>query len=143
VITDLDAALQPVVAAVDRLKLRGNTYVIFTSDNGWFLGEHGFTSKVLPYEESIRVPLAISGPGVRPQVEDGLVLNLDLAPTVLELAGLPVPERMHGRSLVPLLKDRGGAWRESVLYQAPESELGSWRSSQSGPTGGNTCRRTM
>lgn len=126
VITDMDAALGRVLEAVDRLDLRGNTYLLFMSDNGWFVGEHGFTSKVLPYEASIRVPLAIAGPGLDPGVEARFALNVDIAPTLLELAGVPVPERMHGRSLVPLLRGEPVEWRHRFLYEAPRSELGSW-----------------
>jgi arylsulfatase A-like enzyme len=123
-ITDLDRILGRMLESIDSLGLRGNTYVLFTSDNGWFLGEHGFTSKVLAYEESIRVPLIVAGPGMKGQVDDHLVLNVDLATTVLELAGLRVPAEMHGRSLVPLLGSKAVTWRSSILYEAPAEELG-------------------
>ncbi len=122
-ITDMDAALGHALRALERLGLRDSTYVIFLSDNGWFLGDHGLTSKFLPYEESIRVPMIVAGPGVAPRVESRLVLNADVAPTMLELAGLAVPDRMHGRSLVPLLRGRRAAWRSSILYEAPASVL--------------------
>lgn len=125
-ITEMDATLGRVLAELDRLKLRANTYVIFLSDNGWFIGDHGFTSKVLPYETSMRVPMIAAGPGVRRGVESRLVLNIDVCPTLLELAGIKVPANVHGRSLAGLLTgQKDVAWRGSFLYEAPKSQLGS------------------
>ena len=125
-ITEMDATLGRVLAALDKLGLRENTWVLLMGDNGWFMGEHGFTSKVLPYEESIRVPMIVAGPGTSARADKHLVLNVDLAPTMLDLAGLSVPESMHGRSLVPLLKGDKPDWRTSFLYEAPTPSLGSW-----------------
>ena len=125
-ITEMDAALGRIVAALDRLGIRDDTWIILMGDNGWFLGEHGFTSKVLPYEESIRVPFIVSGPGLKGETRDELILNADVAPTFLNLAGLPIPENMHGRSLLPLLRGERVTWRQSILYEAPKPELGSW-----------------
>jgi len=125
-ITEMDATLGRVLEALDKLGLRETTWVLLMGDNGWFMGEHGFTSKVLPYEESIRVPMIVAGPGTAPRVDKHLVLNVDLAPTMLDLAGLPVPEAMHGASLVPLLKNEKTSWRKSFLYEAPTPSLGSW-----------------
>ena len=105
--------------------LRDNTYFIFMGDNGWFMGEHGFTSKVLPYEESIRVPMIVAGPGIPHGTDSHLVLNIDLAPTILELAKIPIPKNMHGESLLRLLKSKNAKWRESFLYEAPTPSLGS------------------
>lgn len=124
-ITEMDAALGRVLAAVDRLGLRDNTYILFMGDNGWFMGEHGFTSKVLPYEESIRVPMIVAGPGIERHVDSNLVLNIDLAPTILELAQVGIPKDMHGKSLVPLLNGKDVNWRQSFLYEAPTPSLGS------------------
>lgn len=125
-VTDLDRALGRLLAAFDHLCLRQNTYLVLMGDNGWMMGEHGFTSKVLPYEESIRVPLLVSGPGLKRGVVGNLVLNADLAPTLLDLAGVPVPRNMHGRSLRALLVGEAAAWRSAVLYEALKPELGSW-----------------
>jgi arylsulfatase A-like enzyme len=125
-ITEMDAALGPVLGALDELSLREDTYVFLMGDNGWFMGEHGFTSKVLPYEESIRVPMLAAGPGVRTGLDSRLVLNIDIPPTILELAGLPLPETVHGASLVPLLCGKPCRWRTSFLYEAPTPSLGSW-----------------
>lgn len=92
-------------------------------DNGWLLGEHQFTSKVLAYEESMRVPMIIAGPKARTGLEERFALNIDLAPTVLELAGVPVDERMDGTSLVPILQGRNVDWRDKFVYEAPVSQL--------------------
>ena len=101
----------------DELKAQGvadNTVVIYTSDNGYICGSHGYGSKVLPMEESSRVPLMIydprsplSGKQIRC---DRLTGNIDFAPTILELAGLPIPTNMDGKSLLGLLQkpDQGG-----------------------------------
>lgn len=126
VITEMDRAVGEVLKAADRLGLRENTYVVFMADNGWFIGDHGFTSKVLPYEESIRVPFVIAGPGIDSRTDSSLVLNVDVAPTLLTLADLPVPEEMHGQSLIPVLKGDKSSVRNEFYYEAPEPQLGSW-----------------
>jgi arylsulfatase A-like enzyme len=101
----------------DELKAQGvadNTVVIYTSDNGYICGSHGYGSKVLPMEESSRVPLMIYDPRSPlngKQIRcDQLTGNIDFAPTILELAGLPVPSNMDGKSLLGLLQkpDQGG-----------------------------------
>jgi arylsulfatase A-like enzyme len=97
-----------------------NTVVVYTSDNGFFLGEHGLFDKRLMYEPSIRVPLLVRFPARVPagRVDTShLVLNVDVAPTLLELAGVPVPGWMHGRSLVPLLRSETPPWRDAFLYE--------------------------
>jgi len=124
-ITDMDAAVGRLLKGLDALHLRDNTYIFFLSDNGWFLGDHGLTSKVLPYEASIRVPMILAGPNVKPGVDDHLVLNADIMPTMLELAGLTPARNVHGRSLLPLLTKAEAPWRSSILYEAPVSVLGS------------------
>jgi len=117
VVTQMDAILGRLLGAVDRLQLRENTWIIFMSDNGWMLGEHRMTSKVLAYHDSIRVPLMISGPGTQPRTEARLALNLDVAPTVLELAGIPRPSEFHGASLLGILSDAARPWRTSFVYE--------------------------
>lgn len=116
-VTSMDANLKPLVDAMDELDLWRNTWCILMGDNGWLLGEHRLTSKVLPYAPSIRVPLLVVGPGLKPRKEDGIALNIDIAPTLLGLAGVPIPERMHGRSLLPLLKSRTASWRDHFIYE--------------------------
>ncbi|MEM0925391.1 MAG: sulfatase/phosphatase domain-containing protein, partial [Planctomycetota bacterium] len=125
-VEQMDAAVGRVLDELDRRGLTKNTWVIVMGDNGWFLGEHGMTSKVLPYEESMRVPMAIAGPARQARVSDQLVLNIDVAATLHELAGVPVPPEIHGRSLLPLVTGHPPAdWRTSFLYEAPTSQLGS------------------
>ena len=99
-----DREVSRILAALDELKLAENTVVIFTSDNGDFLGERGMADKWLMYEESIRVPLLIAGPGVTPgRAVEALALNIDLAPTLLDCTNVPVPKEMQGMSLRPWL----------------------------------------
>jgi N-acetylglucosamine-6-sulfatase len=97
-----------------------NTVIVFTSDNGYFYGEHGLSvERRLAYEESIRMPLLIRYPKAikAGTVRDEFALNIDLAPTLLELAGVSAPTRMEGRSLVPLLKGANTEWRKSFLIE--------------------------
>ncbi|MGJ8657075.1 MAG: sulfatase-like hydrolase/transferase [Akkermansiaceae bacterium] len=129
-ITALDAEIGRVLACLDDPNDDGNTndsiidntWIIFMGDNGWQTGSHKFTSKVLPYEESIRVPLLIKAPGVNPRVESKLALNIDLPATFFQVAGLPIPSHLHGRSLKPLLENTGIAWRESVYIESIKAE---------------------
>jgi N-acetylglucosamine-6-sulfatase len=96
-----------------------NSYIVYTSDNGFHLGQHRMMEgKDTAYEEDIRVPLAIRGPDV-PKGErvNAMALNIDLAPTFAAWAGVQPPDFVDGRSLLPLLKDRGAPWRRSFLIQ--------------------------
>ncbi len=125
-VQQMDAAVGRVLDEIESLEIRDNTWIIFMGDNGWMLGEHGMTSKVLPYEESMRVPMAIAGPNTKTQVVSELVLNIDLTATIYDLAGLPIPESLHGRSLLPLVRaEKPADWRTSFLYEAPSRQLGS------------------
>jgi N-acetylglucosamine-6-sulfatase len=97
-----------------------NTVIVFTSDNGYFYGEHGLSvERRLAYEESIRMPLLIRYPKAikAGTARDELALNIDLAPTLLELAGVNVPGAIEGRSLAPLLKGKRTEWRKSFLIE--------------------------
>ena len=97
-----------------------NTVIVFASDNGYFYGEHGLSvERRLAYEESIRMPLLIRYPAVvkAGAVRDEFALNIDLAPTLLQLAGVSAPSAMEGRSLVPLLKGEKTEWRKSFLIE--------------------------
>jgi arylsulfatase A-like enzyme len=118
-------AVDEAVARIDQ-KLRetgqyDRTYVLFSSDNGWLNGEHRYPEgKALMYEESIRVPLLVRGPGVPAGVTlDSFVSNVDLMPTFLEWAGRSIPPEVDGRSLVPLLNGgpRPAEWRRDVLVE--------------------------
>jgi arylsulfatase A-like enzyme len=117
------AADEMVGDLVATLKAAGeydNTYVVFTSDNGYGLGQHRVEGKGTPYEESIKVPLVVVGPDVEPGTVDELALNIDLAPTIAELAGVATPDFVDGRSLVPLLRGEGmpGGWRQAALIES-------------------------
>src|SRR5262249_51831177 len=92
---------------------------IFSSDNGFFWGEHGLGDKRWAYDESIRDPLLIRFPKlIKPgTVFQQLVLNIDIAPTLLEVAGVPVQKSIQGQSLLPLFKDNKTSWRSSFLTE--------------------------
>jgi arylsulfatase A-like enzyme len=97
-----------------------NTIVVYTADQGHFLGEHGFFSKRFMYDESMQMPLIVRWPGrINPDTRDSnLVANIDFAPTVIELAGLEIPEEMQGESLKPLLEEKTpDNWRTGIYYQ--------------------------
>lgn len=120
--TVLDRVLGRLFDALEAMELRGSTYIVFMSDNGLFQGEHGLMSKALHYEESVRVPLFVVGPGIAPGFDDrSLPTNVDIAPTLLDLAGLPVPESMHGTSLRTVLFDRTPLARAFVLLEHPDT----------------------
>ncbi len=104
---------------LDAKELARDTVVVFTSDNGFFLGEHGLFDKRLMYEPSIRVPLLVRHPaGFGPRVDgEHMVLNIDVAPTLLALAGIPAPGWMQGKSFAPLLEGTDVPWREEFLYE--------------------------
>jgi arylsulfatase A-like enzyme len=109
--------IQKVLTALAETGRLDNTYVFFTSDNGLLMGQHrAVAAKGNAYEESIGIPLIVRGPGVPVGRTDAFALTIDLAPTVLELAGLPLPDSIDGRSLVPFLRGRPPAsWRTDVL----------------------------
>jgi arylsulfatase A-like enzyme len=98
------------------------TYIFFTSDNGFLLGEHRRDEKGMPYEEAIRVPLLVRGPGVPVGTVRNLASNIDLASTIAELAGVTVPDFVDGRSLVSLLQGQAiSGWRQAVLVGSVRS----------------------
>lgn len=104
-VAGVDENVGKILDALDRLKLSDNTVVIYTSDNGFYLGEHGLGDKRSAYDESMRIPFLVKDPrsGVKGVTRDDMVLNIDLAPTLLELAGVKVPDDMQGKSIKPLL----------------------------------------
>jgi len=133
----LDQAIDSLLTALAGQGKLDQTLVVYLSDNGHFWGEHGIAwGKNAVYEESSRVPFAVRYPPLasRPRVESRLVANIDLAPTIYELAGLPIPPDVDGRSLVPLLDPArprtpsGLPWREELLIEGwastPAQELG-------------------
>lgn len=113
---------EAVGAIVDELRRSGelaDTYLVFTSDNGFFQGEHRLPfGKSRAYEPAIRVPLVVRGPGIAPGERlSQPVANVDLAPTVLEAAGAKTSRRLDGRSLLPLLRDPGVRWGRDLLIE--------------------------
>jgi iduronate 2-sulfatase len=114
-ISFMDAQVGRVVAALDRLGLADNTIIVFTSDHGYHMGEHGLWQKMSLFENSARVPLLIVAPGVsrKGAVAQTPVSHLDLYPTLTALAGVKAPANLQGQSLVPMLKDptvKGRGW---------------------------------
>jgi arylsulfatase A-like enzyme len=107
----VDRMVGGLVEALRRNRELRDTLIIYTSDNGFMLGEHGLAGKHLPYEESIRVPLVMRGPGL-PSGEaiDGMVQNIDLAPTILDAAGIPARRKQDGVSMLRL--STGGGFDE-------------------------------
>lgn len=114
---------ESVGAILDELDARGlaeNTLVIYTSDQGFFLGDHGLYDKRFMYEESLRMPFLLRWPrGVRPGTKQAaMAINCDFAPTFLDVAGVPAPADMQGRSMVPLFGgERPRGWRKSFYYR--------------------------
>jgi arylsulfatase A-like enzyme len=105
---------------LDQTGLSTNTVVIYTSDQGFFLGDHGLYDKRFMYEESIRMPFLVRWPGVTKPglVQKKMAVNTDFAPTFMDLAGLATPSEMQGRSLVPLWKgETPPSWRTSFYYR--------------------------
>jgi len=119
-VESVDDSVGRVLVFLDRSQLARNTIVIYTSDQGFFLGDHGLFDKRFMYEESIRMPFLVRWPAtIKPGTKiDAMALNIDFAPTFLDVAGLPVPAAMQGRSLLPVLKGRvPGDWRTSMYYR--------------------------
>jgi len=109
-----------VLGLLDELHLATNTVVVFAGDNGYFLGEHGgLGDKRSAYEESMRIPLLLRYPPlVKPGTKvDELVLNIDMAPTFLELAGIQPPKAMQGASWLPLFRGKRKDWRDAFLFE--------------------------
>jgi arylsulfatase A-like enzyme len=119
-IKGVDESVGRLLEFLDQEGLAADTIVIYSADQGFFLGEHGWFDKRWIFEESLRAPLLVRWPGVvKPgSSSSSLVSNIDFAETLLEAAGLPIPADMQGRSLVPLLKGRPPVdWRSSFYYQ--------------------------
>jgi N-acetylglucosamine-6-sulfatase len=115
----LDENIGRLLAYLDKTGLSKNTIVIYSTDQGFFTGEHGWAEKRWMYEESFRSPLMIRWPGtIKPGIRvDALVQNIDLAPTLLTAAGVPVPKDVHGVPLQPVLGGSTPAdWRKDLLY---------------------------
>src|SRR5699024_1752569 len=106
---------------IDYLKehdLYDNTLIVYTSDQGFFMGEHGWVDKRYMYEQSMRTPLLMKFPEsieTREQADE-MVQNIDWAPTILDVAGVEVPDDIQGKSLVPIAQHPDSSWREGLYY---------------------------
>jgi arylsulfatase A-like enzyme len=119
-IRGVDENIGRVLDHLEKSGLAENTIVIYSSDQGFFLGEHGWFDKRWIYEESLRTPFLVRWPGmIKPgSTSRAIVSTLDFAPTLLEVAGVPVPAEMQGRSLVPLFRGKTPAdWRRAFYYE--------------------------
>ena len=118
-VQSVDDGIGRVLKYLDDTGLAKNTIVIYSSDQGWYLGEHGWYDKRWMYEESLVMPFVVRWPGViEPgSINDDIVSNLDFAETFLDIAGAQIPGDMQGRSLLPLLKgDTPSDWRKTFYY---------------------------
>ena len=123
----VDEAVARIVAELKKTGELSNTVIVFVSDNGYLLGEHRLPEgKVLPYEESIRLPLIVRGPGfAKGATASAFAANIDLAPTIAELARATPKRTMDGISLVPVLEDPATSWQRDFVIESgpnPESE---------------------
>ena len=127
-VAGIDREVGRIRAELEKRDLARQTVIIFTSDNGWFAGDRGLTDKWLMYHESIRLPMIILDPrapaAAKGAAVEAIALNIDSAPTMLDLAGIPIPLEVQGRSLVPWLTGgKPNEWRNDFFYEhhfAPE-----------------------
>jgi len=117
-ISSVDDNVGKLLDYLEESGLADNTIVIYTSDQGFFLGEHGWFDKRFIYNESFKTPLLVKWPGVVQQgsVEHEMVQNLDFAQTILDMAGIQAPEDMQGESIIPLLKNDKSNWNRDAVY---------------------------
>jgi arylsulfatase A-like enzyme len=123
-VKSVDDCIGRVLDYLDQAGLADNTVVIYSSDQGWYLGEHGWFDKRWMYEESLKTPLLVRWPGVveAGSINGDIVSNLDFAETFLGIAGVDVPADMQGRSLVPILKgETPDDWRQTFYYHYYEN----------------------
>lgn len=139
-ISFMDTQVGRVVDALDKNGLADNTIIVFTSDHGYHMGEHGLWQKQSLFEGSARVPLLIVAPGTagKGSVVKTPVSHLDLYPTLTELAGVKAPSNLQGQSLVPMLKDANATGRGWALTQVMRGGIG--RPKASAPTGASGKR---
>jgi arylsulfatase A-like enzyme len=120
-VSAMDECVGRLLKSLDQSGFSSNTLVIFTSDNGFYLGAHATGDKRSAYEESLRVPFLVRYPALgekaRGRIVDEMVLNLDLARSLLDFAGVPAPDEMQGESWRPLLTGEKVPWRESWFYE--------------------------
>uniref|UniRef100_UPI0035675938 sulfatase-like hydrolase/transferase n=1 Tax=Pontiella sp. TaxID=2837462 RepID=UPI0035675938 len=120
-ITGIDHAVGQMIQSLEKRGLLENTVIIYSSDHGLLMGEYGMGGKALAYDLTARVPFILYDPSLpaerRGTVSDALIMNVDVAPTLLDYAGLPAPDPCQGQSLRPLLRQPEAAWRDSVFVE--------------------------
>ncbi|MGC6427383.1 MAG: sulfatase [Akkermansiaceae bacterium] len=114
----VDESVGTVMDNLEKLGIADNTIVIYSSDQGFYIGDHGWYDKRWMYEESLKMPLVVKWPGVTKagSVNTEMVQNIDYAPTFLEATGTDIPKDLQGHSLVPFLKGESPKWRDSIYY---------------------------
>jgi len=115
----IDESLGTVMQKLEEMGELDNTVIIFSSDNGYFMGEHTYWDKRIAYENSMKIPMIIRYPKlIKANTRiDEICLNIDMAPTILELAGAQIPEYMQGESMKPMLTGSETSWRDSFLFE--------------------------
>ena len=117
----VDVVLGRIREALIEKNLDKNTVIMLMGDNGFYLADHGLAGKWYAHEESIRVPFIVYDPRLpdqyKGQMLEQMALNIDVAPTILDFAGLPIPKVMQGKSVTPLLKGNDAGWRDSFLFE--------------------------
>lgn len=119
-ITAVDQTVGRITDELNKLGIADNTIIIFMGDNGYYLGDRGYADKWLMHDVSIRVPLIIYDPRksvTSKKVFDQMVLNIDVAPTILNFAGIPIPKEMHGKSLFPLINGAVNKWYDTIFCE--------------------------
>jgi N-acetylglucosamine-6-sulfatase len=114
----VDDSVGRILKTLDEIGERENTIIVLAGDNGYFLGEHGLWDKRFAYEASMRIPMIVYFPKmIKPgSARDEMVLNIDFAPSMLDVAGLPIPSYMQGKSFKSLLEGKQVPWRQDFLY---------------------------
>ena len=131
----VDAQIGLMLDALDEAGIRDNTVIVVWGDHGWHLGEMGIWGKATNYEIATRVPLIVSTPQMKAKGRktDALVELIDIYPTLCELAGLPKPDHLGGRSFVPLLDDPDKKWKKIAISQFPNPALREWAANPLSP----------
>ncbi|MGY8653227.1 MAG: sulfatase [Verrucomicrobiia bacterium] len=131
----VDAQIGMMIEALDDAGIRDNTIIIVWGDHGWHLGDMGIWGKATNYEIATRVPLMIWTPDMkaRGKKTDALVELIDMYPTLCELAGLPLPKHLAGKSFVPLLSDPNQKWKSAAISQFPNPALREWAANPLSP----------
>ena len=115
----IDESIGKVIDYLETSGLDKNTVIIYMGDNGFLMGEHGLIDKRNMYEESQKVPMLVYAPGMNLQehVLEQVIQNIDVAPTILDMAGIKKPSQMQGQSFLPLLQNKKIAWRDKAFYE--------------------------